>query len=385
MQFTTSDIRKWATYYGGSRHDNATSIFSDGVNVWVCGSTDSPEFPLFNPGSGAYFQDSLVKIPYNNTVPFVLEFNPHGVREWATYCGGRTPGADGASSICSDGKNVWVCGTTASPNFPLLNPGGGAYFQNTPDTAWGDAFILKFSTCSLSNLAVFPKEATICEGDSILLSASGATSFTWSPPTGLNSADMAKPIASPTVTTLYTVTGCSSSIDSVTIRVNPSPEVKACCSTTINPGESVNLTGTGIGNYLWTPSTGLSCINCPNPVASPVQNTTYTLTITNDSGCVASDTVSINVCRIFVPNVFSPNHDGYNDKLYVRSTCINSMDFCVFDRWGNKVFESQNSNNGWDGTFHGKPMTMGTYIWYLKATLFDGTSIEKKGNVALVR
>jgi gliding motility-associated-like protein len=61
------------------------------------------------------------------------------------------------------------------------------------------------------------------------------------------------------------------------------------------------------------------------------------------------------------------------------------MDFMVFDRWGNKVFESQTQSKGWDGTNNGKPLTMGAYVWELTATLQDGTTIDKKGNVTLVR
>lgn len=61
------------------------------------------------------------------------------------------------------------------------------------------------------------------------------------------------------------------------------------------------------------------------------------------------------------------------------------MDFAIYDRWGNKVFESQNINLGWDGTYKGYPLTVGTYMWYLKATYLDGTSFVKSGSVALVR
>jgi gliding motility-associated-like protein len=87
---------------------------------------------------------------------------------------------------------------------------------------------------------------------------------------------------------------------------------------------------------------------------------------------------------LFVPNAFSPNQ-SVNNILYVHGPCIASIDFNVFDRWGNKVFKSQNLNSGWDGTYKGQPLNVGTYIWYVKATLFDGTSIQKHGNVALVR
>jgi gliding motility-associated-like protein len=86
-----------------------------------------------------------------------------------------------------------------------------------------------------------------------------------------------------------------------------------------------------------------------------------------------------------VPDVFSPNGDVHNDVLYVRSTCISSLDFLVFDRWGNKIFETNNINQGWDGNYNGSPMNIGTYIWYLKGTTVDGVSIKEKGNVTLVR
>jgi gliding motility-associated-like protein len=88
---------------------------------------------------------------------------------------------------------------------------------------------------------------------------------------------------------------------------------------------------------------------------------------------------------LFIPNAFSPNKDGQNDILYVRGDCISTMDFIVYDRWGAKVFESTNINNGWDGTYKGKPMNTASFAYYLKAVLLNGTTIEKKGNVALVR
>jgi len=88
---------------------------------------------------------------------------------------------------------------------------------------------------------------------------------------------------------------------------------------------------------------------------------------------------------VFIPDVFSPNNDGRNDILYVRGNCIATMDFVIFDRWGNKVFESKNISYGWDGTYKGKVMNTATFVYYLNATLFDGTVVQKKGNVTLVR
>ena len=109
-----------------------------------------------------------------------------------------------------------------------------------------------------------------------------------------------------------------------------------------------------------------------------------------DSGCSATDMVTITVenenCgEVFVPNAFSPNSDGVNDILYVRGKCISSMDFYIFDRWGNKVFESHSPSRGWDGRYNGLPMNTATFSYYLDALLIDGTTITKRGNVTLVR
>jgi gliding motility-associated-like protein len=88
---------------------------------------------------------------------------------------------------------------------------------------------------------------------------------------------------------------------------------------------------------------------------------------------------------LFLPDAFSPNNDGQNDVLYVRGNCIKTMDFIIFDRWGNKLFESESVSVGWDGTYMGKPMNTGTYVYYLHATMYDGSTLEKHGNITLVR
>ncbi|MFN6039563.1 MAG: gliding motility-associated C-terminal domain-containing protein, partial [Bacteroidota bacterium] len=106
-------------------------------------------------------------------------------------------------------------------------------------------------------------------------------------------------------------------------------------------------------------------------------------------GCSAVDSalvlVDIICGDIFVPSAFSPNGDYNNDILKVRGNCLVSMTFIVYDRWGEKVFESNNPSIGWDGNFRDKTMDTGVFFYFLTAVTADGKSHELKGDVTLVR
>ena len=86
-----------------------------------------------------------------------------------------------------------------------------------------------------------------------------------------------------------------------------------------------------------------------------------------------------------VPDAFSPNGDGQNDVLYVKGTGIKDIYFAVYNRWGEKVFETQDIQQGWDGTFKGSKLSNAVFDYYIKATYYSGKVVEKKGNVTLVR
>ncbi|RVU00455.1 gliding motility-associated C-terminal domain-containing protein [Mucilaginibacter limnophilus] len=88
---------------------------------------------------------------------------------------------------------------------------------------------------------------------------------------------------------------------------------------------------------------------------------------------------------IFVPNAFTPNGDGNNDVLYVYSSSIQSLNFYVYDQWGELVFRSNNQANGWDGTYKGNRMPVGVYVYYMEATTTDGQKVNKKGSITLLR
>ena len=89
--------------------------------------------------------------------------------------------------------------------------------------------------------------------------------------------------------------------------------------------------------------------------------------------------------QVFIPNTFTPNGDGLNDVLQVYGDVVKDLVFMVFNQWGEKIVESRDKNRIWDGTYKGKMQPVGVYIYASKITLLDGTVIERKGSINLVK
>ncbi len=102
----------------------------------------------------------------------------------------------------------------------------------------------------------------------------------------------------------------------------------------------------------------------------------------NDTIC--KDISALIVPRIDVPTAFTPNGDGINDILYVRGAAIQMMDFSIYNRWGQLVFRTSSTEQGWDGTFNGKPQPMESYAYVLNATFINGETESKRGNITLL-
>ncbi len=184
-------------------------------------------------------------------------------------------------------------------------------------------------------------------------------------------------------------------VDSIKVKISPVAGINnGNISETIEVGNTVTLNAlnytTGGQYYSWSPSTGLSTTGQSIVEASPQVNTIYIVTVTNSLGCKDKDTILVKVQKvcgeIFIPTAFSPNGDGVNDYAKVlNNNCIRSMIFSVFDRWGNKVFSTETATLAWDGTYKGKAMDAGVFIYYFDAVLTDNTTISQKGNITLVR
>lgn len=253
---------------------------------------------------------------------------------------------------------------------------------------------------SITNLA------GICTGDTALLTVTNFTpqfplTYNWFPDSVIVSGDgTANILISPDYPGWVGVVGTTTEgcvvTDSVFINVNgpPSGFVNATAYPyNIPVGGSSQLNAQPGGyTYSWTPASSLNNANIQNPVASPSETTIYTVTISNN-GCSLTDTVIVRILEficdepnIYVPNAFTPNNDGENDVLFVRSFFdMESLIFRVYDRWGEKVFETNNKSIGWDGTFRGRDCDPAVFVYYLEAKCPGGKEYFKKGNVTLIR
>ena len=272
------------------------------------------------------------------------------------------------------------------------------YANSLHNDLW-DYYDSSNTTCKCNIVALASPSATICSGQTLMLTSSGGDNYLWKPTIGLSCITCANTFASPTLSSTYTVTIstdlCPPSIKNINIIVKPVPTILTSNNVTINEGTSVQILGSGKGNPLWIPTSGLSCNTCWNPIANPLNNTTYYLTVTDSNGCKASDSIIVTLenifCEtVFIPDAFSPNGDNSNEIFYARidPSCVKSFSLSVFNRWGQKIFESSDPSQGWNGKLSpfGEEANTGTYFYTLQIVFSNNADpIDKKGSVSLVR
>ena len=182
-----------------------------------------------------------------------------------------------------------------------------------------------------------------------------------------------------------------------TVLVNVFPPVTLLATDTLRTpaGTSVVLEAQGADTYRWSPATGLSRPDVASPEASPSETTTYVVEGTTANGCIVTDTVTVIVTpppvvtTLFVPNLFSPNGDGQNDTFRLYGQSIASITWQVYDRQGSRLFEANRLDIGWDGTYRGRPLPNGVYLWKVSGYHADGQPLqfegEQSGMLRLVR
>lgn len=292
-----------------------------------------------------------------------------------------SPICEGQSFILQSTSNNGVQGNWT----PLLNSTNTTTYTFTPNSNQCANPTTMTVVVNTPAAPTFSQISPICEGQSFTLplTSNNGVTGSWSP--ALNT----------TSTTSYTFTPnlgfCATSTD-LTVQVNPAPAVNVLPSNpSISLGGSIQLSANGANTYSWSNASTLSCAACPNPIANPISTTTYVLTGTTANGC--SDTASVTVIvvgecnEVFIPTRFSPNNNGpsANNVFRVFGNCIQTMKISVYDRWGERVFESINQSETWDGTFKGKPLNSGAYVYTFSASLLNGIQVNTSGSIEIVR
>lgn len=350
------------------------------------------------------------------------------------------------------------------------------YFSNAP-TCTDTIYYTAPSSCSVNPVCDVQAgpDTTICPGRSVQLWATGADTYVWSPGTGLSNPNIANPVATPTNTTIYTVTGtvtatgctdvaqvtvsvydihtitsanitpenCGQKDGSIQLNVNgglppytyqwsnggnsnPLQNISAgTYSVTVTDQHQCTVTGTYMVNQLggptakfeaipsvatvdnpvisflnqsidgtlcfWTFGDGTSSQEC-NPVHTYPGEGEYQVTfrVCNQTGCCDSTTGKVyvqNLFTLYIPEAFSPNEDGVNDYFYVYGMGLNPeyFDLAIYDRWGKQVFHTTDFNTRWDGTYNGKVVPEGCYVYKLTYSIKKDSYIHAYGKVCIIQ
>ena len=310
-----------------------------------------------------------------------------GITAWSWTFNGGTPSTSNQqnpTNVCFAAAGTYTISLTVTD-------------ANGSDDSTMTAYIT-VTNCTTPTAGFSISDNEICAGECIDFTdmSTAATSWLWtfnggSPSTSTDQNPTNICFGTDGVYSIELIASNSFGSDTITdtITVHPTPTVNAGNNVTITLGDNTILNATGSnGSYSWTPPTWLSCPTCPSTTSTPEETITYTVIVVDSNGCSASDQVTVfiefeNV--IWVPNIFSPNGDGSNDILYVRGKGVADLNFFVYDRWGEKVFETTSLDIGWDGKFRGKDMNKAVFVYYLEATFIDGSKVTKKGDVTLIR
>ena len=254
---------------------------------------------------------------------------------------------------------------------------------------------IKVSVRSASAFAVNPS-VNICLNKSVQLNASGGDLYNWTPAGTLSNATISNPVASPATTTTYSVsitdTLCNNtSVLSTVVTVLPLPIVRASKSNDLDCSfYQSQLSASGAAMYSWSPAGTLNNASAANPVATPVVTTQYVVTGTDLSGCVNSDSITVNVTAAnlgsyLMPSAFTPNRDGLNDCYGIKYWgIVQELDFSIYNRWGERVFYTKQPGQCWDGRYKNIPQDPAVFVYMIKAKTNCG-DVFRKGTFTLIR
>lgn len=311
--------------------------------------------------------------------------------------------AEGATSYIWTGPN----GFYDNISYPHI------FFSSLADSGWYYVDVFSLGGCMkkdsihamLIGTDVHARpDTSICKGRSVQLTASHGVSYTWAPATGLSSVNIRNPRAKPEVTTNYIVNvtdnmGCSDTAH-VEVKVLNSTEIKAgilgtdyLCRTSDSALFKDISTG-NITKWSWDFGNGQTSLSSTPLTQNYVipnitKNYTVRLAVADTVGCADTAYHLLKVadnCYIAVPSAFTPNNDGLNDYLYpLNAYKASNLLFRVYNRLGQKVFETRDWTRKWNGMVKGLQQETGVYVWMLDYIDASGKKVSLKGTTTLIR
>jgi len=246
-------------------------------------------------------------------------------------------------------------------------------------------------TVSAAPTAAILGNSNICAGFATTLTATGFGTYAWS--TG-ETTNVIHPTTSGTYSLIVSIGTCTATAVTI-LNVVPNPNAAVSPDIIIVQGQSTDLSASGGTNYIWSNGMNGGTIS-----VSPTATTKYCVTVYDANNC--QDTACVNVIveicsnagTLFLPNAFSPNGDGSNDSLqiyYGIPQCIKDFRLVIYNRWGEKIYETTDPAFKWDGIYN-KGLLQGTseagtevFTYYMDVAIMDGNHISRKGNISLVR
>ncbi len=308
------------------------------------------------------------------------------------YC----QGSSGVVNVSGATSYNWSPQTNITPvtgSQVTINTQNNQYYYCDFSNACGIVRDSIFVEINIANILA-GNDTTICPGETAPIHASGGVSYTWTPNVyGFLQPNGSLVLVKPASSTTYVVVGvdqygCS---DTASVRVNlfSSPFVQTNPDVYAIMGEEVQLnavSNTAI-SYVWSPAEYLSCNVCQNPVTQPDRPMTYTVTIYDINGCSATDVVHIFYdAIIYVPNTFTPNHNGTNEMFFALGVNIRDFKLEIFNRWGELIYTGDALSQMWDGNYAGLPSPDGVYTWKIEyGELFTDKRNQIVGHVNLLR
>jgi len=401
LQITdTTDVMTWQWDFGDGLVEQEGDLI-----------THDYEFG-FNPASGQtlvslilWNEDSICSVVQSQMLDFVDAYadfarnTEAGVQDTA-HCVGI---ADSFTNLSSAGLDAWFWDFGNGQTYSGVNPPSITYEPGTYDVML--AVLAQPEGCvdtitKVMLIHPLPQvEAlggAICLGDNFELNATGGVTYEWEPESLVNDNQLQNPIAFPDSTTEFMVVvtdtnGCVNNASTMVAVYEPLDEVDM--QQTLIIGETYELDFPYGGGYTfdWTPDVWISCTDCANPIFQPLEDTVYYVTIEDTLGCYSIvsryEFDVLLLSSLDVPDAFTPNGDSMNDIVYVEGWGIERvLEFKIFNRWGELVFETTNVNQGWDGTYKGRDQMADTYSYIVSVKPYiQNSPLTKQGFINLIR